>query len=117
MRPLAQKQERRRLCALLQRGGEGEGLLLLVTLRLPPSVPRAQQRGCPGAAGLCGSPLSISSVREAEEHALRRVPPRVTRPLALPQEHRGLLLKMKEGEAELARLRSAEGDRLAEQDR
>lgn len=72
--------------------------------------------GC-GAVGLCSSPLPISSVREAEEHALRLVPPRVTRPLALPQEHRSLLLKMKEGEAELARLRSVEGDRLAEQDR
>ncbi|KAI6073102.1 Tuftelin [Aix galericulata] len=35
----------------------------------------------------------------------------------MEKEHRGLLLKMKEGEAELARLRSAEGDRLAEQDR
>ncbi|NWQ84431.1 TUFT1 protein, partial [Columbina picui] len=35
----------------------------------------------------------------------------------LPQEHRTLLLKMKEGEAELARLRSVEGDKLAQQDR
>lgn len=43
--------------------------------------------------------------------------PRVTRPLAPPQEHRSLLLKMKEGEAELARLRSVEGDKLAQQDR
>lgn len=42
---------------------------------------------------------------------------RVSQPLALPQEHRTLLLKMKEGEAELARLRSVEGDKLAQQDR
>lgn len=42
---------------------------------------------------------------------------RVPQPLALPQEHRTLLLKMKEGEAELARLRSVEGDKLAQQDR
>ncbi|NXN44340.1 TUFT1 protein, partial [Rhinoptilus africanus] len=35
----------------------------------------------------------------------------------MEKEHRSLLLKMKEGEAELARLRSAEGDKLAEQDR
>lgn len=48
---------------------------------------------------------------------LRLVSVRLTRPLALPQEHRSLLLKMKEGEAELARLRSVEGDKLAEQDR
>ena len=48
---------------------------------------------------------------------LRLVAMCVTRPLALLQEHRSLLLKMKEGEAELARLRSVEGDKLAEQDR
>ncbi|XP_074896777.1 tuftelin isoform X3 [Buteo buteo] len=35
----------------------------------------------------------------------------------MEKEHRSLLLKMKEGEAELARLRSVEGDKLAEQDR
>ncbi|XP_076216067.1 tuftelin isoform X4 [Aptenodytes patagonicus] len=35
----------------------------------------------------------------------------------MEEEHRSLLLKMKEGEAELARLRSVEGDKLAEQDR
>ncbi|XP_052653800.1 tuftelin isoform X3 [Harpia harpyja] len=35
----------------------------------------------------------------------------------MEKEHRSLLLKMKEGEAELARLRSMEGDKLAEQDR
>ncbi|NXN27608.1 TUFT1 protein, partial [Nycticryphes semicollaris] len=35
----------------------------------------------------------------------------------MEKEHRGLLLKMKEGEAELARLRSVEGDKLAQQDR
>ncbi|NXE16199.1 TUFT1 protein, partial [Lophotis ruficrista] len=35
----------------------------------------------------------------------------------MEKEHRSLLLKMKDGEAELARLRSAEGDKLAEQDR
>lgn len=54
---------------------------------------------------------------EPKEHVLRLVFLPVTRPLALPQEHRSLLLKMKEGEAELARLRSVEGDKLAEQDR
>ncbi|XP_057253949.1 tuftelin isoform X2 [Pezoporus wallicus] len=35
----------------------------------------------------------------------------------MEKEHRTLLLKMKEGEAELARLRSVEGDKLAQQDR
>ncbi|KAM6039363.1 tuftelin isoform 2-T2 [Chlamydotis macqueenii] len=35
----------------------------------------------------------------------------------MEKEHRSLLLKMKDGEAELARLRSVEGDKLAEQDR
>ncbi|NXJ99647.1 TUFT1 protein, partial [Corythaixoides concolor] len=35
----------------------------------------------------------------------------------MEKEHRSLLLQMKEGEAELARLRSVEGDKLAEQDR
>ncbi|XP_062454050.1 tuftelin isoform X2 [Rhea pennata] len=35
----------------------------------------------------------------------------------MEKEHGSLLLKMKEGEAELARLRSVEGDKLAEQDR
>ncbi|KAM6294251.1 tuftelin [Aegotheles albertisi] len=35
----------------------------------------------------------------------------------MEKEHRSLLLKMKEGEAELARLRSVEGDKLAKQDR
>ncbi|NWJ11959.1 TUFT1 protein, partial [Crypturellus undulatus] len=35
----------------------------------------------------------------------------------MEKEHRSLLLQMKEGEAELARLRGAEGDKLAEQDR
>uniref|UniRef100_A0A8C3PLW2 Tuftelin 1 n=1 Tax=Calidris pygmaea TaxID=425635 RepID=A0A8C3PLW2_9CHAR len=35
----------------------------------------------------------------------------------MEKEHGGLLLKMKEGEAELARLRSVEGDKLAQQDR
>uniref|UniRef100_A0A8C8EFE5 Tuftelin 1 n=1 Tax=Otus sunia TaxID=257818 RepID=A0A8C8EFE5_9STRI len=35
----------------------------------------------------------------------------------MEKEHRSLLLRMKEGEAELARLRSVEGDKLAEQDR
>ncbi|XP_061872108.1 tuftelin isoform X2 [Colius striatus] len=35
----------------------------------------------------------------------------------MEKEHRSLLLKMKEGEAELARLRSVEDDKLAEQDR
>lgn len=54
---------------------------------------------------------------EAKEHVLRLVSVHVTQPLTLPQEHRSLLLKMKEGEAELARLRSVEGDKLAEQDR
>lgn len=74
-------------------------------------------RGRRGSGAVRSSPLSVGSAREAEEHVLRLVPLRVTRPLALLQEHRSLLLKMKEGEAELARLRSAEGDRLAEQDR
>ncbi|OXB53796.1 hypothetical protein ASZ78_000042 [Callipepla squamata] len=35
----------------------------------------------------------------------------------MEKEHRSLLLKMKDSEAELARLRSVEGDKLAEQDR
>ncbi|XP_052521031.1 tuftelin isoform X4 [Tympanuchus pallidicinctus] len=35
----------------------------------------------------------------------------------MEKEHRTLLLKMKDSEAELARLRSVEGDKLAEQDR
>ncbi|NXD72963.1 TUFT1 protein, partial [Eolophus roseicapillus] len=35
----------------------------------------------------------------------------------MEKEHRTLLQKMKEGEAELARLRSVEGDKLAQQDR
>ncbi|XP_054035188.1 tuftelin isoform X1 [Dryobates pubescens] len=35
----------------------------------------------------------------------------------MEKEHRSLLLKMKEGEAELVRLRSVEGDKLAQQDR
>ncbi|XP_051497175.1 tuftelin [Apus apus] len=35
----------------------------------------------------------------------------------MEKEHRALLVKMKEGEAELARLRSVEGDKLAQQDR
>ncbi|NXL93621.1 TUFT1 protein, partial [Alectura lathami] len=35
----------------------------------------------------------------------------------MEKEHRTLLLKMKEGEAELARLSGVEGDKLAEQDR
>ncbi|XP_065516255.1 tuftelin isoform X2 [Lathamus discolor] len=35
----------------------------------------------------------------------------------MEKEHRTLLLKMKEGEAELVRLRSVEGDKLAQQDR
>ncbi|NXX99850.1 TUFT1 protein, partial [Centropus bengalensis] len=35
----------------------------------------------------------------------------------MEKEHRALQLKMKEGEAELARLRGLEGDKLAERDR
>ncbi|NXF96840.1 TUFT1 protein, partial [Eubucco bourcierii] len=35
----------------------------------------------------------------------------------MEKEHRSLLQKMKEGEAELARLRSVEGAKLAQQDR
>ncbi|NWU87789.1 TUFT1 protein, partial [Onychorhynchus coronatus] len=38
-------------------------------------------------------------------------------PLLPPQERRSLVAEMKAGEAELARLRSVEGDKLAQQDR
>uniref|UniRef100_A0A8C3GP47 Tuftelin 1 n=1 Tax=Cairina moschata TaxID=8855 RepID=A0A8C3GP47_CAIMO len=61
-----------------------------------------------------------SALRRAEKSVLEKElqVDELQRLLAgMEKEHRGLLLKMKEGEAELARLRSAEGDRLAEQDR
>uniref|UniRef100_A0A8B9UDI4 Tuftelin 1 n=1 Tax=Anas zonorhyncha TaxID=75864 RepID=A0A8B9UDI4_9AVES len=61
-----------------------------------------------------------SALRRAEKSVLEKElqVDELQRLLAgMEKEHRGLLLKMKEGEAELARLRSVEGDRLAEQDR
>ncbi|XP_035202544.1 tuftelin isoform X2 [Oxyura jamaicensis] len=61
-----------------------------------------------------------SALRRAEKSVLEKEVQvdELQRLLAgMEKEHRSLLLKMKEGEAELARLRSAEGDRLAEQDR
>ncbi|XP_068519213.1 tuftelin isoform X1 [Anas acuta] len=61
-----------------------------------------------------------SALRRAEKSVLEKElqVDELQRLLAgMEKEHRSLLLKMKEGEAELARLRSAEGDRLAEQDR
>ncbi|GAB0201108.1 tuftelin [Grus japonensis] len=59
---------------------------------------------------------TVSQYQEEAEQtssALRRAEKSVVE----KEEHRSLLLKMKEGEAELARLRSVEGDKLAEQDR
>ncbi|NWQ71425.1 TUFT1 protein, partial [Neopipo cinnamomea] len=44
-------------------------------------------------------------------------PPFPPRSLLPPQERRSLVAEMKDGEAELARLRSVEGDKLAQQDR
>ena len=59
----------------------------------------------------------ICSAQEAGSICCDLFPLRVTRPLVPLQEHRTLLQKMKDSEAELARLRSVEGDKLAEQDR
>ncbi|XP_069650223.1 tuftelin isoform X3 [Haliaeetus albicilla] len=61
-----------------------------------------------------------SALRRAEKSVLEKEVQvdELQRLLAgMEKEHRSLLLKMKEGEAELARLRSVEGDKLAEQDR
>ncbi|KAM8794402.1 tuftelin [Eudromia elegans] len=60
------------------------------------------------------------ALRRAEERVLdkERQVDELQRLLeGMEKEHRSLLLEMKAGEAELARLRSAEGDKLAEQDR
>ncbi|KAK2543468.1 tuftelin isoform X1 [Columba livia] len=61
-----------------------------------------------------------SALRRAEQSAAEKElqVEELQRLLAgMEKEHRSLLLKMKEGEAELARLRSVEGDKLAQQDR
>ncbi|XP_065509921.1 tuftelin isoform X1 [Caloenas nicobarica] len=61
-----------------------------------------------------------SALRRAEQSAAEKElqVDELQRLLAgMEKEHRSLLLKMKEGEAELARLRSVEGDKLAQQDR
>uniref|UniRef100_A0A8C6Z1V8 Uncharacterized protein n=1 Tax=Nothoprocta perdicaria TaxID=30464 RepID=A0A8C6Z1V8_NOTPE len=101
------RQTARRLFTRLQ---EAESRHRLEKAAFEVSVPEAERRRprCPRARGSARRPRSVCRSPFAR---------RVTRPPALLQEHGSLLLKMKEGEAELARLRSTEGDKLAEQDR
>ena len=88
-----------------------------VCLSVCPSVPCVSTGLVQTTRGHRGSLRCICSAQEAGSICCDLFPPRVTQPLAPLQEHRTLLLKMKDSEAELARLRSVEGDKLAEQDR
>uniref|UniRef100_A0A803YNV8 Tuftelin 1 n=1 Tax=Meleagris gallopavo TaxID=9103 RepID=A0A803YNV8_MELGA len=94
-------------------------------------APRLRWVGAEGSRPFFPLQRTVSRYREEAEQtncALRRAERSVVekelqvdelqRLLAgMEKEHRTLLLKMKDSEAELARLRSVEGDKLAEQDR